>query len=124
MFEQLKQIADKIYFWENNQEFFKTPEFEKDNDSNFHIEFLYAASNLRAKNFRIENCDYNKVKMISGKITPVIVTTTAAIVVFFSTQLYTLKQTDNINFLRDCNFNLCYNNYMFYKPIDKKRRYW
>ncbi len=91
MFEQLKQITDKIYFWENNQEFFKISEFEKDNDSNGHIEFLYTASNLRAKNFRIENCGYNKVKMISGKITPVIVTTTAAIVVLFSTQLYTLK---------------------------------
>lgn len=67
MFEQLKQTADKIHFPENNQEFFKISEFEKDNDSNGHIEFLYAASNLRAKNFRIENCDYNKVKMISGK---------------------------------------------------------
>ena len=122
IFEQLKQTADKIHFPENNQEFFKISEFEKVNDSNGHIEFLYAASNLRAKNFRIENCDYNKVKMISGKITPAIATTTAAIVGLVTTQLYTLKQTDNINFLRDCNFNLCYNNYMFYKPIDKKKK--
>lgn len=60
--------------------------------------------------------------MISGKITPDIATTTAAIVGLVSIQLYTLKQTDNINFLRDCNFNLCYNNYMFYKPIDKKKK--
>ena len=60
--------------------------------------------------------------MISGKITPDIATTTAAIVGLVSTKIYTLKQADNINFLRDCNFNLCYNNYMFYKPIDKKKK--
>ena len=78
---------------------------------------MYAASNLRANNFRIENCDINKVKMIAGKITPAIATTTAGIVGLVSLQLYTLKQTQIIDYLRDCNMNLSCNNYMICKPI-------
>ena len=102
---------------ENILDYFKISDFEKDDDSNGHIEFLYAASNLRANNFRLGNCDINKVKMIAGKITPAIATTTAAITGLVSLQLYTLKQTENINFMRDCNMNLSFNNYMFIKPI-------
>ena len=120
-FERLKNIADKITF--SNKNIFNTlkiSEFEKDYDLNGHIEFLYAASNLRAKNFRIQNCDINKVKIIAGKITPAIATTTASIVGLAALQLYTLKQTENIDFLRDCNMNLSYNNYMFIKPIKCK----
>ena len=33
---------------------FKPHEFEKDNDSNYHIAFINAASNLRARNYRIK----------------------------------------------------------------------
>ena len=32
---------------------FKPTEFEKDDDTNFHIDFIHAASNLRANNYRI-----------------------------------------------------------------------
>ena len=35
-------------------------EFEKDDDSNFHIEFIAAASNLRAANYGIESADKHK----------------------------------------------------------------
>ena len=31
-------------------------DFEKDNDNNFHIDFIHAASNLRARNYRITEC--------------------------------------------------------------------
>ena len=32
-------------------------EFEKDDDLNFHIDFIHAASNLRARNYNIPECD-------------------------------------------------------------------
>jgi ubiquitin-activating enzyme E1 len=32
----------------------KEEEFEKDDDSNFHVDFIHAASNLRAVNYRIK----------------------------------------------------------------------
>ena len=36
-------------------------EFEKDDDSNFHMDFIVATSNLRAENYDIEPADRHKV---------------------------------------------------------------
>ena len=36
-------------------------DFEKDDDTNHHIEFITAASNLRAENYTIEKADRMKV---------------------------------------------------------------
>ena len=116
--EKVKEKANQIIIpnYSEISNDFKIEEFDKDDESKGHVEFIYAASNLRAKNFKIENCDIYKVKIIAGKIIPAIATTTAAIVGLVSMQLYSLKQTENINFLRDCNINFIFNNYMFTSP--------
>ena len=115
-FNKVKEIANKINIPNDISNSIIIEEFEKDDDTNGHIEFLYAASNLRANNFRIKNCDIYKVKIISGKITPSIATTTASIVGLVSLQLYTLMQNEDINFLRESSFNLAFNNYMNTSP--------
>ena len=39
-------------------------EFEKDDDSNFHMDFIVAASNLRAHNYSIPEADRHKVHIV------------------------------------------------------------
>ena len=94
----------------------KIQEFEKDEDTNGHIDFLYAASNLRAEMFKIEKCDKIKTKLIAGKITPAVASTTAAIVGLVSLQLYTLQQTTEIKYLRNSYINLSLNSISFCSP--------
>jgi ubiquitin-activating enzyme E1 len=91
-------------------------DFEKDDDSNGHIDFIHACSNLRARNYKIQECDRQKTKMIAGKIIPAIATTTAAITGIVSLQLYTLYQTNKIDFLRDCYLNLGINSMIMSEP--------
>ncbi|XP_063844660.1 ubiquitin-like modifier-activating enzyme 1 isoform X2 [Scylla paramamosain] len=57
----------------------KPLEFEKDDDSNFHMDFIVAASNLRAENYDIAPADRHKSKLIAGKIIPAIATTTSLV---------------------------------------------
>ena len=92
-----------------NLDLIKIEEFDKDDESKGHVDFLYAFTNLRAENYNIEKCDISKVKMVAGKIVPAIASTTAAVVGIVALQLYILKSTDDIKDLRNCYFDLARN---------------
>ncbi|XP_072016997.1 ubiquitin-like modifier-activating enzyme 6 [Amphiura filiformis] len=53
--------------------------FEKDDDTNGHIDFITSASNLRATMYGIEIADRYTTKRITGNIIPAIATTTSAV---------------------------------------------
>jgi ubiquitin-activating enzyme E1 len=67
-------------------------EFEKDDDTNLHMDFIVAASNLRAANYNIPPADRLKSKLIAGEIIPAIATTTSVVAGLVCLELYKLAQ--------------------------------
>ncbi|KAK6059865.1 ubiquitin-activating enzyme E1 [Cooperia oncophora] len=66
----------------------KPIDFEKDDDTNHHMEMITAASNLRAENYNIQPADRMKTKQIAGRIIPAIATTTATVAGLVCVEFY------------------------------------
>ncbi|XP_059520696.1 ubiquitin-like modifier-activating enzyme 7 isoform X1 [Myotis daubentonii] len=62
--------------------------FEKDDDSNFHMDFVTAAASLRAQNYGIPAATRAQSKRIVGQIIPAIATTTAAVAGLLGLELF------------------------------------
>ena len=66
----------------------KANEFEKDDDTNHHMDFISAVGNLRARNYGIEEIEKFQAKLKAGRIIPAIATTTAMATGFVCLELY------------------------------------
>ena len=97
-------------------------EFEKDDDKNFHIDFINACSNLRASNYQITNCDRGKTKMIAGKIIPAIATTTAMITGAVTAEIYKFVQGyTKLEDVKNSFINLALPTFLFSEPAEVKK---
>lgn len=72
----------------------KMIDFEKDDDTNHHVEFVTATSNLRAENYDIPQADAMKTKQIAGRIIPALATTTSVVAGLVSLELYKVVEAD------------------------------
>ncbi|XP_042511013.1 ubiquitin-activating enzyme E1 1-like isoform X2 [Macadamia integrifolia] len=70
---RLEQCRNKL-----PSEFRMNPiQFEKDDDTNYHMDLIAALANMRARNYSIPEVDKLKAKFIAGRIIPAIATATA-----------------------------------------------
>ncbi|XP_029005446.1 ubiquitin-like modifier-activating enzyme 1 [Betta splendens] len=95
-------------------------DFEKDDDS--HMDFIVAASNLRAENYDIPAADRHQSRRIAGRIIPAISTTTAAVAGLMCLELYKLVQRhQEIRWYRAAYVNLAVQYFVMSLPCGPQR---
>ena len=91
--------------------------FEKDNDANHHIDFIWAAASIRAENYGISPAPRLEVKRIAGKIIPAIATTTAAVSGLVTCEIIkVLQEPASSGALRNTFLNLGISLFSFSQP--------
>jgi len=92
-------------------------EFEKDDESNGHVAFATAASNLRAISYGIPPVDAMETRRIAGRIIPAMITTTAFVSALPCLELIKLVQKAPLSLHRNAYINLALPFFAFTSPV-------
>eukprot|EP00522_Entomoneis_paludosa_P005715 CAMPEP_0172455644 /NCGR_PEP_ID=MMETSP1065-20121228/12171_1 /TAXON_ID=265537 /ORGANISM="Amphiprora paludosa, Strain CCMP125" /LENGTH=1266 /DNA_ID=CAMNT_0013208113 /DNA_START=42 /DNA_END=3842 /DNA_ORIENTATION=- len=92
-------------------------DFEKDDESNGHVAFITAASNLRAISYGIPPVDAMETRRVAGKIIPAMITTTAFVSALSCLELVKVVQKAPLQSHRNAFINLALPFYAFTAPL-------
>ncbi|XP_038128902.1 ubiquitin-like modifier-activating enzyme 1 [Cyprinodon tularosa] len=113
---RLEELKEKLSSLKSSAEMHPI-DFEKDDDTNFHMDYIVAASNLRAENYDIPAADRHQSKRIAGRIIPAIATTTAAVAGLMCLELFKLIQDQKkITSYRTAYLNLAVQYFVMSQP--------
>eukprot|EP01018_Ginkgo_biloba_P004737 Gb_01549 [translate_table: standard] len=95
-------------------------QFEKDNDTNYHMDLIVGLANMRARNYSIPEVDKLKAKFIAGRIIPAIATTTAMATGLVCLELYKVLSGHNVEKYRNTFANLALPLFSMAEPVPPK----
>ena len=101
---------------------FNLIEFEKDDDTNGHIDFITSASNLRALNYSIKTSDKFETKGIAGKIIPALATTTGIVSGLVAIELYKVISKSKLENFKNTFVSLGISYYGSSEPVPCKSK--
>ena len=94
--------------------------FEKDDDTNFHMDWITSLANLRARNYSIQEVDKLQAKLVAGRIIPAIATSTAVATGLVCLELYKVFQNAKVEMYRNTFGNLSLPLFAMAEPIPPK----
>ncbi|KAL3688917.1 hypothetical protein R1sor_015226 [Riccia sorocarpa] len=92
-------------------------DFQKDDERNFHAEFVATAASLRACNYGIPVSDKLQARYVGGKIIPAIITSTAVVGGLMCLELYKILQQKPLADYKHAYFNLALPLFTFAEPV-------
>ncbi|KAL9187802.1 hypothetical protein ACHAXT_006180 [Thalassiosira profunda] len=92
-------------------------DFEKDDESNGHVAFVTAASNLRAMAYGIPPADAMETRRVAGRIVPAMITTTGLVSALSCLELVKLLKGLPLNMHRNAFVNLALPFFAFTAPM-------
>jgi ubiquitin-activating enzyme E1 len=98
---------------------FNNISYDKDSTNKYQIDFISNCSNLRARNYNLEQADKFKINVIAGKMIPGIITSTASIAGLLALQLYVICQKKDYRTFMTGSMNLADNTLALAIPLQK-----
>ena len=94
--------------------------FEKDDDTNYHMQFIAGFANMRARNYSIPEVDKLQAKLIAGRIIPAIATATALATGLVCLEVYKVAAGKPVEAYRNTFANLALPLFAMAEPIPPK----